>query len=91
MSSGPELGEVAYTSPVEGLMMSSVSPDAAGRSSPLMMLEKTFLSAMSVPFSHYWFENPIIAQVIFSGYGRCGPTSRPGHRGMDSGQRSRRA
>ena len=51
MSSGPELGEVAYTSPVEGLMMSNVSPDAAGRSSPLMMLEKTFLSAMSVPFS----------------------------------------
>ena len=53
MSSGPELGEVAYTSPVEGLMMSNVSPDAAGRSSPLMMFEKTFLSAMSVPFSLY--------------------------------------
>src|SRR4030095_3873558 len=50
MSAGPELGEVAYTSPVEGLMMSNVSPDAAGRSSPSMMLEKTCLSAMAVPF-----------------------------------------
>src|SRR6188472_2711758 len=32
-------------------MMSRVSPDSAGRSSPLMMFEKTFFSAMAVPFS----------------------------------------
>jgi hypothetical protein len=32
-------------------MMSKVSPDSAGRSSPLMMFEKTVFSAMAVPFS----------------------------------------
>ena len=64
MSSALELGEVAYTSPVEGLMMSNTSPDADGRSSPLMMLEKTCLSAMALPFSPYCLENPIIAPHV---------------------------
>ena len=57
--------------------MSNVSPDAAGRSSPLMMLEKTFLSAMAVPFqpllvrkSHHrpacswWLWPPVLDVVL---------------------------
>src|SRR4029453_19156746 len=80
MSSEPELGEVAYTSPGDGLMMSNVSPDSAGRSSPSMMLEKTFLSAMAVPFQPLLVRNPLIAPCVHGGHDHRCWTSCSGHR-----------
>src|SRR6185312_11099364 len=90
-SSSLELGEVAYASPVEGLMMSNTSPDADGRSSPLMMLEKTCLSAMAIPFSLYCLENPIIAPRVRGGCGHPCWTSCSGHQERGSVQRIRTA
>ena len=58
MSSALEFGDVAYTSPVEGLTMSSTSPDALGRLSPSMMLLNVFLSDMIWPFIQWWCVGP---------------------------------
>src|SRR5262245_23555711 len=43
-STSSERGADAYTSPVEGLTMSIIAPEALGRTSPLMMLWKTLFS-----------------------------------------------
>src|SRR4029077_145620 len=48
-SRASEFGAEAYTSPVDGLMMSIIAPDADAWTSPSMMLWKTFFSDMPPP------------------------------------------
>ena len=55
-SSGPDSGDVAYTSPVDGSTMSSVRPSAAATALPSTMLWK-----VSTALSSYFVVVPAVS------------------------------